>query len=117
MPHNPGGSQGACQKARARKNGARDVSNRQPGKLWGRHAAGHGQYRRGGQLDRVVGAREAGRVDAQVDLEGAVCPFQGDIVAGQFKWIVARDLDAERVLAEPSQAAVSMAIGRSRLHW
>ncbi len=78
--------------------------------------AGHGQHRCRGQLDRVVGAREVGRIDPKVHLERAVRPLQRDILAGQLERVLARDPDAERVLAEPPQAAVQRPVTRHIRH-
>jgi hypothetical protein len=78
----------------------------------GGRVAGHGQRGCRGQLDRVVGAREVGRVDAKVHLERAVRPFQRDILAGQLERVLARDPDAERVVAEPPQTGVQRPVAR-----
>ena len=77
-----------------------------------RRVTGHRQYRRRGQLDRVVGAREVGRVDPEVDLQRAIRPFQPDVLTVQLERVIARDPDAERIWAQTPQAGIQRPVPR-----
>jgi hypothetical protein len=76
----------------------------------GRRVAGRGEHRRRGQLHRVVGAAEGGRVDAQVELPGAVGPLEGDAVADGLEGVLPVDAEPERRVVQPPQAAVDGAV-------